>query len=55
MKKENSFRDFEAVADWMIDEGYGRKELMCALGFSASGMLLGMSFGYAKSCRILMI
>ncbi|KAJ3054424.1 hypothetical protein HK097_001829, partial [Rhizophlyctis rosea] len=40
MKKENSFRDFEAVAEWMIGEGYCTKERMGAVGFSAGGMLL---------------
>ncbi|KAJ3043221.1 hypothetical protein HDV00_005541 [Rhizophlyctis rosea] len=41
MRKENTFEDFIAVAEWLIGEGYSSDPLMSATGFSAGGLLLG--------------
>ena len=40
-KKPNTFTDFIACAEHLIDQGYGRKGRVAAYGGSAGGMLMG--------------
>ncbi len=40
-KKTNTFTDFIACAEHLIDQGYGRKGKIAAYGGSAGGMLMG--------------
>ncbi len=41
MKKKNTFTDFIACAEELINEGYTSNEKLCALGGSAGGLLMG--------------
>jgi prolyl oligopeptidase len=40
-KKQNSFDDFIAAAEWLIGEGYTRAERLAAAGGSNGGLLMG--------------
>jgi prolyl oligopeptidase len=40
-KKQNSFDDFIAAAEWLISEGYTRAERLAAAGGSNGGLLMG--------------
>lgn len=44
LNKKNTFTDFIACAEHLIDEGYTSKEHMYALGGSAGGLLMGTIF-----------
>lgn len=41
LNKQNTFNDFIACAEHLINEGYTDPERMCALGGSAGGLLMG--------------
>ena len=41
MKKTNSIHDYLACAEWLIEEGFTRPELLAGHGMSAGGLLLG--------------
>ena len=40
-RKQNSFDDFVAAAEWLIREGYTRPERLAAAGGSNGGLLMG--------------
>jgi prolyl oligopeptidase len=40
-KKQNSFDDFIAAAEWLIEQGYTRPEMLAAAGGSNGGLLMG--------------
>jgi oligopeptidase B len=40
-KKANSFADFEAVADFLVDQGFCAREKLAIRGGSAGGLLIG--------------
>ncbi|MFC2137855.1 S9 family peptidase [Bacteroidota bacterium] len=41
LKKKNTFTDFIACAETLIEKGYTSNEKLCALGGSAGGLLMG--------------
>lgn len=41
LKKKNTFYDFIACAEHLIDEGYTSPDKLCAMGGSAGGLLMG--------------
>lgn len=42
-KKINSFQDFISVAEYLIAEKFTHPSLLCAMGTSAGGLLVGNS------------
>lgn len=41
LKKKNTFTDFIACAEYLIEKGYCTKEKLCINGRSAGGLLMG--------------
>ena len=41
LRKKNSFTDFVAVADYLVDEGYTSRDKLVISGVSAGGLLVG--------------
>lgn len=41
--KINSIYDFVACGNYLVSEGYVGREMLCAIGYSAGGLLVGAS------------
>lgn len=50
LTKQNTFNDFIDVTKGLVEQGYGAKDQVFAVGGSAGGLLMGAIINQALSC-----